>query len=659
MWGRLRSVSGWLQSRVAAWVWIGALLFAVVIGARELGWLVPWELGALDNFVRLRPPRTLPSPEVMMVWIGEEEILELGHPLPDSVLASAVATLEGLGPSAIGIDVYRDRATGDGWADLRTQFLANSNLVIVEKLADSTHPGVQPPSFLSDRSQVGFSDVTLDGDGVVRRGLLILWDEDGKAFLSFALQLALRHLRVEGITLEADPDQPDFVRLGPTTLLPLTASFGGYKHADDAGYQFLLDYRRTRDSFPSVTLSQLLAGDVDPADFRDKVVLLGTVSPSVKDYFQTPSSAVFGGDAQMFGVELHAHAVDQLLRYARGEDAPIGSPAEPAEALWILAWCLIGAGVGSLIRSPVSLTLAGVAGLCLLFGSGFVGLLFSRWVPVVPTAIGGLGSMALAVAWVTKRERADKAQVMQLFGRFVSPRVFDQIWRDRGIFMEGRRPRPQRITVTVLLSDLTGYTTASEKSEPADVMAWIGTYMGRMADLVDEHDGMVNDFLGDGLMANFGVPTPRMREEQIERDARNAVECALAMGEGLERLNEEWRRSGKPTARLRIGILSGPGVVGALGSEAHLKYTTVGNTVNTASRLESFDKVGFEMEPEQSTCRILIGESTLRRLGGRFRTECLGAHRLRGKDEPITIYRVLGRADENRSGDAVREGRAT
>ena len=231
MWGRLRSVSGSLQSRVAAWPWIGLLLFAVVIGARELGWLVPWELGALDNFVRLRPPRTLPSPEVMMVWIGEEEILELGHPLPDSVLASAVATLEGLGPSAIGIDVYRDRATGDGWADLRTQFLANSNLVIVEKLADSTHPGVQPPSFLSDRSQVGFSDVTLDGDGVVRRGLLILWDEDGKAFLSFALQLALRHLRVEGITLEADPDQPDFVRLGPTTLLPLTASFGGYKNA--------------------------------------------------------------------------------------------------------------------------------------------------------------------------------------------------------------------------------------------------------------------------------------------------------------------------------------------------------------------------------------------------------------------------------------------
>jgi adenylate cyclase len=199
-----------------------------------------------------------------------------------------------------------------------------------------------------------------------------------------------------------------------------------------------------------------------------------------------------------------------------------------------------------------------------------------------------------------------------------------------------------------MLTDLTGYTTASEKKEPAEVMDWIGTYMDRMAYLVEKHGGMVNDFLGDGLMANFGVPVASTTEQEIDRDAINAVECALGMSESLEELNESWRREGAPTGRMRIGILTGPGVVGALGSRDRMKYATVGNTVNTASRLESFDKESFTSEPEQSTCRILIGQSTFERLEGRFVTKCLGAHMLKGKGEPITIQRVLARRGDVR-----------
>ena len=116
-------------------------------------------------------------------------------------------------------------------------------------------------------------------------------------------------------------------------------------------------------------------------------------------------------------------------------------------------------------------------------------------------------------------ERADKVKAMNLFGRFVSRSVVDHIWKDRDLFMDGDRPRPQRITVTVMLTDLTGYTTASEKKEPAEVMDWIGTYMDRMAYLVEKHGGMVNDFLGDGLMANFGVPVASTTEQEMNRDA--------------------------------------------------------------------------------------------------------------------------------------------
>ena len=129
-------------------------------------------------------------------------------------------------------------------------------------------------------------------------------------------------------------------------------------------------------------------------------------------------------------------------------------------------------------------------------------------------------------------------------------------------------------------------------------------------------------------------------------DAINAVECALEMGESLEELNEIWRREGSPTGRMRIGILTGPGVVGALGSRDRMKYATVGNTVNTASRLESFDKETFTNEPERSTCRVLVGHATFERLEGRFVTKDLGEHMLKGKGEPIKIHRVLARAGD-------------
>ena len=178
-------------------------------------------------------------------------------------------------------------------------------------------------------------------------------------------------------------------------------------------------------------------------------------------------------------------------------------------------------------------------------------------------------------------------------------------------------------------------------------MEWIGEYMNAMARLVEQHGGMVNDFIGDGLMANFGVPVARTSEESIDADATNAVNCALAMGRELARLNVRWRERGSPTGRIRIGILTGPAVVGSLGSADRLKYTAVGDVVNTAARLESFDKESFELDPEQSVCRILVGEPTWRRLGDGFRRYCIGSHVLKGRGEPVIIHHILGRRDRD------------
>jgi adenylate cyclase len=259
--------------------------------------------------------------------------------------------------------------------------------------------------------------------------------------------------------------------------------------------------------------------------------------------------------------------------------------------------------------------------------------------------MGSLGAIALVVGYLTQMERADRARAISLFGKFVSRSLVDNFWEQRELFMDGDRPRPQRARVTLLLSDLFGYTSMAEKADPSEVLDWLGTYTDRMAMLVEDHGGLVNDFLGDGLMATFGAPVPRESDAEVAVDAAKAVECALAMNAALEEMNETWRQAGQPTARLRVGILTGPAMMGCIGSSDRMKYATVGNTVNTAARLESHDKLSFE--EEDTTCRILIGQATLDCLGSRFETKCIGDHVLKGRGEPVTIHRVFDVAGED------------
>jgi adenylate cyclase len=194
------------------------------------------------------------------------------------------------------------------------------------------------------------------------------------------------------------------------------------------------------------------------------------------------------------------------------------------------------------------------------------------------------------------------------------------------------------------MADLKGFTGTAEKMEPDLLMDWVNEYMGAMARLVEEHGGTVDDYAGDGIKANFGAPVPRSSEEEISRDACNAIECAIAMSEAMQELNRRWEKERRPTARMRIGIQTGTAVVGSLGSDERLKFTSVGDTVNTASRLESFEKEAFASQETIDPCRILIGEDTFRLVTGRFAIEALGEHSLPGKAEKISIYRVCTEA---------------
>jgi len=647
-----------LGSHGGAALSITAAVFAAVMALGLAGVLEVPEIRAYDRFLRLRPAR--PAAEVgpiVLIEITEDDIRELGHPICDDILGSVVTRVLAAGPRALGIDLYRDAPVPQpcgGYAPaasmpphytaLGKAVTASDRVVMVMKFPDFGSSGTPPPLFLRGSNQIGFSDLPIDlvQDGAVRRGLLYLWSEEG-AHVSFALQLALRYLRPEGIVIGPDPGDSSRVRLGATIIPPFRGDDGGYVREDDGGYQFLLDYRDGPGAFPSYRLSELIGGGVPDAALRDRVVILGSASISVRDHFYTPFSRVRDQAELMPGIEIHGHAVSQLIRFAHGEDAPLRSLGGAGEALWTLVWAALGTAIGLWSRSAWIAVLGLFGGLAALFGGTQALFQSGTWYPLVAPALAGVGGAGLASLYVGVSERRQRSQVTDLFSRFLRPAVADEIWRQRESFLGNGGagiPRARRVTLTTLISDLKGYTDASEHMGPEVLTAWINDYLNAMAELVDAHGGVVDDYAGDGIKANFGFPVAKETEAGIAEDAVHAVRCALAMGEEIDRLNARWREAGLAEGRVRIGIFTGPATLGAIGGRRSLKYTTVGDSINIAARLETFDKDSFAAEP--ATSRILIGEETERHLGNAFRTVDLGGHTLPGKHEATRIFRVMG-----------------
>ena len=592
------------------------------------------ELAAYDWFIRLRPVLSRSDPRVVIVAVTEQDISREGHwPLTDATLARTLATLLQYSPRAIGLDIFRDISVPPGSKELESILLTNQNIIVVTKFSEK---GVQPPPILSNMEQIGFNDVIVDPGGIVRRGLLFL-DDGQTAFYSFALRLTLLYLRAEGVVPRPDASSPQHLKLGQTTITPFEENDGGYIGADARGYQFLLDFKDDRRSFPTHSLQSLLSGEIEKSAIEDKVVLVGVMAESVKDFFYTPRSRGFKDAQQVQGVILHANIVSQLLRHAIDGTSPMTASKERQETLWILLWAVMGSVTGLLTSSLWRFFVFGLTGLIILFFSSFLAFLQRWWIPLVPPAGAWLISAVSVTAYVSSLEKRQRETLMGLFSRHVSPEVAESLWRQRDQFLNDGRPRSQELMVTVLFADLRGFTSVSERMAPQSLIDWLNTYMDSMTRLIMDHGGVVDDYAGDSIKANFGVPLPRTSQAEIGRDAINAANCALAMESEILRLNSLWKEQHLPNVGIRIGIFTGPVVAGALGSSQRMKYTTVGDTVNTAARLESYDK-DFARE---SLCRILIGESTIKYLGNQFKTCRVGEGILKGKDQKITIYQLF------------------
>ncbi len=363
----------------------GIAALGLVIIARLTGSLQFLEWITLDSFVRLRPSEPIDE-RIVIVAIDEADIQNVGtYPIPDREIARLLRTLHKCQPRVIGLDLVRDLPVGSGHAELVAAFKDIKNLIGIEKLLPVP---IKPPPYLPSE-QIGFVDVLQDADGKVRRALLGARrpDESEKYAFSLPLLLAKVYLKAESIKLSNGIRDRYAMRFGSTELPRFLPNTGGYVQADAFGVQVLLNFRSGQERFRTLSLKEIMdieTGKSNPNLLRDRIVLIGITSPSIKDFINTSAIDDSYLPEKIYGVEFHAHAVSQILSAVLDGRPLLKTWSEGWDYLWIVGWGVFAISLGRLTQSPLNnLLCVGVASISLV-GVGYAFLVGGWWIPVVP-----------------------------------------------------------------------------------------------------------------------------------------------------------------------------------------------------------------------------------------------------------------------------------
>ena len=488
--------------------------------------------------------------------------------------------------------------------------------------------GVLPPfRLLADTaSGLGHNRFVLDPDGPMRHAIPFVRAHH-RTVPSLGVAAALRATGIRAQDVRLDGTR---LRFGDR-VMPLSAR---HVKADDGVVSFLwapinfrgpalLDDLKTR-TYPTYSFfdllyseEQLLAGkkpDIDPAAFRDRIVFVGTTASGLSDVFETPFS-----NGKMPGVQIHAALADDILSnrfiHEAGRNMRVATVTAAAIAAGIAATMLPAWWAAA----ATAALLAGVSWIATrLFGGGY-------WLNLSQPVLASSFALFGGVAYQYFFEGREKRKMKKLFGQYVSKDVYEQLVANPALARLGG----QRREMTVLFSDIRGFTSVTERGEPQAIVGMLNEYFTRMVTIVFRHEGTLDKFVGDMVMALFGAPL------DDPRHADHAVEAALDMIAALGELNTQWKSEGRAELDIGIGINTGPMIAGNIGSEAIMSYTVIGDAVNLGSRLESLNK-------EYGT-RIIISDATRERLSRPYRLRPLGDVVVKGKTQPVAIYELIGR----------------
>ncbi|WP_103666492.1 CHASE2 domain-containing protein [Pseudanabaena sp. BC1403] len=622
-----------IRSRLknSLWKWRGIAIAAptislLVIGLRLIGALESLELAMLDQFFRWRSPEPTDR-RIVIIGIDEADIRQYQWPIDDALLTKLLDKVRQQKPRAIGLDLVRDKTDNAGYPQLEKLFKTTPNLIGAYKTSDLVTSNfsvsdIKPPPALAQLDQIGAINLVHDGDGRLRRGLLSLSLPDGKAGLSFGLQLALLYLDEE----KTIPLEQIEQALKPPKL---RANDGGYNRIDVGGHQFIINYRRSLQGFQTVRMADVLEGKIAPDLFRDRIVMIGVTAVSIRDWFFTPLDGGLGSTRILTaGIEVHAQIVSHILSSTLDGRAAIQSWEEYWEWLWIFGWSLSGSALIwqwrnvkvkeqkiqlLIMRSLSILVLAGS-----LFASCFIALTYGWWIPFVPAAIAFIGGGVIVTSYLA----ITAAQIRTYFSRYLTDAVVKSLLETP----EGLKLGGDRRKVTILMCDLRGFSTISEKMPPEKVVEILNIFLGTMTEAIATYQGTIDEFIGDAILVLFGAPIYR------EDDAARAVASAIAMQLAMRSVNEKLAQQQLPEIAMGIGINTGEVVAGNIGSQSRAKYAVVGNHVNLTARIESYTVGG----------QILISEATYKEIEDIAKTNGSMEVEPKGVSHPISIYDICG-----------------
>ncbi|MDQ7075401.1 MAG: adenylate/guanylate cyclase domain-containing protein [Gammaproteobacteria bacterium] len=462
-----------------------------------------------------------------------------------------------------------------------------------------------------------FDNPLVDIDGIFRRvPLLQLFENHLYESLALAVaRAALNENKVQIVVASNKDKQGGYSALEAIKL-------GNYTIPVDAEAAVLIPYRGPQNSFPYISIIDLFNDQVDEKLLKDAIVLVGTTAPGLLDLRSTPVQNVYPG------VEIHANIISGILNQ--------NIKHQPAYTLGytFLLLVLIGLIMSTLLPriSPLHTSLLTLAMAATITTMSFYA--WNRWNLVLPMATPLLLTLSLFILHMSYGffvESRSKRQLARLFGQYIPPELvneMDQHLDDEVISLEG-----QSREMSVLFTDVRGFTPISEGLEPKELSQLMNAFLTPMTRTIHKHRGTIDKYMGDAIMAFWGAP---LKDEQ---HAEHALNSAMEMIETLEEMQADFQAKGWPEIKIGVGLNTGPMSVGNMGSEFRMAYTVLGDAVNLSSRLEGLTKV--------YGVNIIVSDTTRHSVHG-YLYRKLDHVRVKGKQQPVAIYEPLGRKEQVR-----------
>lgn len=465
-----------------------------------------------------------------------------------------------------------------------------------------------------ESSSTGFFNIYPDVDGVVRQSNLIVpygrskdfndWD----IYASLDVQTVRSYFRLpnEQVTLE----------YGPVGAYRIVFGNSAAVRTDSLG-RVVINYHGPGYTYPHYSFADVVSGKLPPSTFADKIVLVGATATGIGDLRATP----YGG-LDFPGVEIHANVIDNMLH---GNFLLRGAKQQLWDVILIF-----------LFGIPLGIAMALVAPRWMWFGVGllaplvtidYLAFLHGWWLNFTIPAMTLAGNVLLVSLYRALFEEKEKRRVRSAFGQYLSPEVIRRLLLNPGLV------EPRKTEISVMFSDIRGFTTISEKLDAQDLALFLNQYLSDMTRIVFDRQGTLDKYIGDAVMAFWGAPFEEAGH------AERACDSALDMMTRVRAMQKQWEAEGKPHLDIGIGLNTGVASVGNMGSSLRYGYTALGDAVNLSSRLEGLNK-------EYGT-HIIINETTYAAAkSANFLFRELDLIRVKGKLQPVRIYELICRANE-------------